>query len=717
MEENLRKLSHLVIQDNPRTIEFCIFVNETIAIHLNGSCDKNVCKVYPGQLAKSIGVEGNDKRRVLLYSDDNEKWYDVIWKCNLIDLRLISPLIWKLLCPITNFQERIKIANNENLCKEIENIKKGSKVLYNQSGSEQNLMEVKSIGSVLNRGFGYYFGLDFSVRKYYPMFVDTDNNNKMIDDIACDISNCAVKNKSEEQQNYKKKLDKNLTYFDPLDSDYEMDEIQPTNIQQYTNPGESQIGSQVKVLMNNDTHCGVIRWIGYPEGSNKLTATIEFDYKYPSATNGNYQNLKYIRCNPVNAYVTDLNRYQQYVTASSSCYSNSKKKDFKPTQNSVANEIVPPIKVKDNTKNIFRKYRGIQGHHNSCYLDATLFSMFAFTSVFDFLLWRSPNEEDCLEYMEVQKVLREEIVNPLRKKLCVTAPHVMKLRTLLEKSSSISGLTSEEKDPEEFLTSLLAHTLKAKPFLKFSSGQDAYLYQLFVEKDDKLVFPSVQHLLEQSFKMSKIRLKEVPSCFIIQMPRFGKSYKMYSKIQPTLLLDVTDIIEDPPKKCNVCDKLASYECTDCPQNIVIFNGFENAGYCNSCLKRVHSHVNRKDHKPNKLVLPMEYEEIKKTIPVHRSYLELRAVVCIETSHYVSFVKCGPGSDAPWCFFDSMADRKGEQNGYNIPEIVQCSEFSYWFSNERASKIASLTDDRLLPKYTKRLLCDAYMCVYQSQNKL
>lgn len=25
------------------------------------------------------------------------------------------------------------------------------------------------------------------------------------------------------------------------------------------------------------------------------------------------------------------------------------------------------------------KYRGIQGHHNSCYLDATLFSMFAFT--------------------------------------------------------------------------------------------------------------------------------------------------------------------------------------------------------------------------------------------------------------------------------------------------------------------------------------------------
>ena len=43
----------------------------------------------------------------------------------------------------------------------------------------------------------------------------------------------------------------------------------------------------------------------------------------------------------------------------------------------------------------------------------------------------------------------------------------------------------------------------------------------------------------------------------------------------------------------------------------------------------------------------------------RLYMELFAVVCIETSHYVSFVKCGLGPDAPWCFFDSMADRRGQ----------------------------------------------------------
>ena len=40
-------------------------------------------------------------------------------------------------------------------------------------------------------------------------------------------------------------------------------------------------------------------------------------------------------------------------------------------------------------------------------------------------------------------------------------------------------------------------------------------------------------------------------------------------------------------------------------------------------------------------------------------MELFAVVCIETSHYVAFVKSGEAEDSPWLFFDSMADRMGE----------------------------------------------------------
>lgn len=68
--------------------------------------------------------------------------------------------------------------------------------------------------------------------------------------------------------------------------------------------------------------------------------------------------------------------------------------------------------------------------------------------------------------MEVQTVLREEIVNPLRKNMFVRADRVMELRKLLDQLSSVSGLTSEEKDPEEFLNSLLAQILRAEPFLK-----------------------------------------------------------------------------------------------------------------------------------------------------------------------------------------------------------------------------------------------------------
>jgi ubiquitin thioesterase CYLD len=64
-------------------------------------------------------------------------------------------------------------------------------------------------------------------------------------------------------------------------------------------------------------------------------------------------------------------------------------------------------------------------------------------------------------------------------------------------------------DPEEFLTSLVAQILRAEPFLKLSSGQEAYHYQLFVEKDEALTMPTVQQLFEQSFLASDIKLKQV----------------------------------------------------------------------------------------------------------------------------------------------------------------------------------------------------------------
>jgi ubiquitin thioesterase CYLD len=86
--------------------------------------------------------------------------------------------------------------------------------------------------------------------------------------------------------------------------------------------------------------------------------------------------------------------------------------------------------------------------------------------------------------------------------------------------------------------------LKAAPFLELSSGHSAHLYQLFVERDDRIRMPTVQQLFEQSFLTFNIKLKKVPSVLVLQMPRSGKQCKVYDRILPSQLLDVTDIIED-----------------------------------------------------------------------------------------------------------------------------------------------------------------------------
>ncbi|PSN51291.1 hypothetical protein C0J52_05308 [Blattella germanica] len=431
------------------------------------------------------------------------------------------------------------------------------------------------------------------------------------------------------------------------------------------------VGSVVEVTVNGEPLYGVIRWIGtVPEDKkSRKVAGVEMEEEHVGCTDGTFNGRRYFQCNPKKAMFVSLStcrkdsRFQDVHPA----LNDTKVKPFGQQQCPVIPGAVRPISSKGDLESLCGKYRGIQGHHNSCYLDATLFSI-----VFDNLLFRPQNENDIQQYQEVQKVLREEIVNPLRQNLYVRADRVMKLRTLLENLSSVTGLTSEEKDPEEFLTSLVAQILRAEPFLKLSSGQEAYHYQLFVEKDEHLILPSVQQLFEQSFLTSDIKLKE--------MPRFGKSFKMYPRILPSQLLDVTDIIED------LCGKSAGYECKECFGEFGV--GLESIAFCEMCLDTDHC-------------------------PVPRLYMELFAVVCIETSHYVAFVKCGSGSEAPWCFFDSMADRKGEQNGYNIPEMVSCPNLPYWLSDEGARSLQEMKDDRQLPEHAKRLLCDAYMCMYQS----
>lgn len=53
----------------------------------------------------------------------------------------------------------------------------------------------------------------------------------------------------------------------------------------------------------------------------------------------------------------------------------------------------------------------------------------------------------------------------------------------------------------------------------------------------------------------------------------------------------------------------------------------------------------------------------------------------------------------------MADRKGERDGYNIPEIVSMKEVGAWLSEADPAPRA--------PPLARRLLADAYMCFYRS----
>ena len=114
--------------------------------------------------------------------------------------------------------------------------------------------------------------------------------------------------------------------------------------------------------------------------------------------------------------------------------------------------------------------------------------------------------------------------------------------------------------------------------------------------------------------------------------------------------------------------VAQFECKMCYQKRLFGDGSGIASYCADCNSKVHSHRHRADHKPRPILLPRQY--ISERRMLDKQTMELFAVVCIETSHYVAFVKCGIGVDAPWCFFDSMADRKGEINQVKHNFIVR-----------------------------------------------
>ena len=66
--------------------------------------------------------------------------------------------------------------------------------------------------------------------------------------------------------------------------------------------------------------------------------------------------------------------------------------------------------------------KGIQGQQNSCYLDSTLYGLFAFSDAFDGLFLHmstmdnaNKDKVDIAVQRQIQDVIQYKIVNPLRK--------------------------------------------------------------------------------------------------------------------------------------------------------------------------------------------------------------------------------------------------------------------------------------------------------------
>ncbi|KAL7832656.1 hypothetical protein SRHO_G00296740 [Serrasalmus rhombeus] len=464
-----------------------------------------------------------------------------------------------------------------------------------------------------------------------------------------------------------------------------------------SNAGISK-NSMVEVNLGKGPAYGTVRWIGCLPGKPELMAGLELEEDC-GVNDGTFKNHRFFTCPPKRGLFVKLTSCQPDARFLGGHFSHD------GVGASAVQDSVPPIRSEDVLKVLTGRMKGIQGHCNSCYMDSALFSLFSCSSVLDSLLFKvtKQNEEP------IQKTLRRDIVCPLRSEGFVANRSVMKLRQQLQDRGHSPSYTTDEKDPEEFLTLIMQDILSLEPPLKLQTFggkvESSYFYQIFVDYNNSLVLPTVQQLLEQSFYNSGLRLAEVPSCLILTMPRSGKKFKMFSKIIPSLELDITALLSNGPQQCVVCGQLAHVECTECFGDPV----FSSTGFklfCDTCSAQVHLHPCRQFHKPTTLGLPEGF------LPAHipREKLELFAVLCIETSHYVSFVKHGPKT-ADWIFFDSMADRMGDQDGYNVPQVKECPEVVRYLTMPLAELAAQVP--REMEGVAKRLFCDGYMYMYRS----
>lgn len=74
---------------------------------------------------------------------------------------------------------------------------------------------------------------------------------------------------------------------------------------------------------------------------------------------------------------------------------------------------------------------GIQGQGNSSYMDATIFSLFAFTNAFDSFIVRNKLTDGEGVKHQLKKILRRDVIESLRKEFYVPCANMNKIQRTL----------------------------------------------------------------------------------------------------------------------------------------------------------------------------------------------------------------------------------------------------------------------------------------------
>ncbi|KPP72067.1 hypothetical protein Z043_108967, partial [Scleropages formosus] len=481
----------------------------------------------------------------------------------------------------------------------------------------------------------------------------------------------------------------------------------------FSSAGPLEVGSVVEVTTEGGVPVyGVVRWIGVPKGRKGNWVGVELDYEVGGCTDGTFGSRRYFTCGGNRAVFVPLgscrpdSRFQSLPSLVAEIPQHEESSPDTSMEGE-EEEFAPPIPESEAVSLLEGRMRGIQGYFNSCYLDVTLFSS---STVLD-----AAFQDAASRGGSAARILHRDIVNKLRRcpppawragcdsfaPLRSFAPHADLLLSFLRqgfvpaenvmnfrRQLGCDSFMTEEKDPEEFVTVLFKQVLDMKPLLKIRSHsgctQEAFTFPLILDKEQVGPVPTVQQLLETSFQSCDLKFEEVPSCLMIQMPRFGKRYKMFPQIVPTTELDCPACLSDRKLQ---------------PGRV--------KQYCSTCSVQVHSHPLRQGHQVRVLPAPRTEAE---GAPLPRQRLQLLAVLCIQTSHYVAFVKHGPGARS-WLFFDSMADCCGNgQKSFSVPEVRACPELGDFLA--RSEEDMATADVASAGEHVRRLLCDSYMCLYQ-----